>query len=277
MMSKMNDNMASDPCIGGHIYTENSRKIIHCAKLHKKNYREKTRTVLIEGTNSVEQALTAGIVQEILVHAQWVENFSDIINQATEYSLAISLVSEKAVHKLSETVNSTGIFALAHMPQRPDRTWNLWKVVAILHNVQDPGNVGNIIRTCDALGVDALVLSGHCVDPWNAKVIRSSAGSIFHQNVISQDNICELLDQLRCSGHRILATTGHTQTYLPEISDTLHQPVAWIFGNESQGLDPQIIDLADQAVAIPQQGFAESYNITTAAAICLYTSIYCAS
>jgi TrmH family RNA methyltransferase len=152
------------------------------------------------------------------------------------------------------------------------------KLIAILHNVRDPGNVGTVIRAADAMGADLVILSGDSVEITNPKVVRSTAGSLFHLPVIAQQSLSNIVHYLKengmAPGGQILATTVSLKPFI-NITDSaldLTRPTAWIFGNEAWGLTPDDAALADFPVAIPIYGAAESLNLATAASICLYAS-----
>ena len=135
----------------------------------------------------------------------------------------------------------------------------------------EPGNAGTLIRIADAMGADAVVLAGDSVDPYNGKCLRASAGSIFALPVLQAPDVEDLMAALRDAGVRTLATTLDGEQSLARMR-TRHAPTAWLFGSEAHGLAPDVAALADARVSIPMRGSAESLNIATAAAICLYQS-----
>ncbi|MDN5547139.1 MAG: RNA methyltransferase, partial [Rhodococcus sp. (in: high G+C Gram-positive bacteria)] len=138
--------------------------------------------------------------------------------------------------------------------------------------VNEPGNAGTVIRIADAVGADAAILAGDSVDPHNGKVVRSSAGSLFHLPVVRDRDTVSVIEQIHAAGIQILATAADGEVDLDEADELLSKPTAWLFGNEAHGLDPAIAAQADHRVRIPIHGRAESLNLATAAAICLYAS-----
>lgn len=147
------------------------------------------------------------------------------------------------------------------------------RLAAILSNVRDPGNAGAAIRAADAAGVGVVVLAGECVDPTNPKVIRASAGSLFHVSVIKIKALADAADAARQAGMAVLAADVSGDTELGEAgAPDATAPTAWLFGNEAWGLTADEIALADRAVRIPIFGNAESLNLGTAVAVCLYWS-----
>ena len=144
------------------------------------------------------------------------------------------------------------------------------RLVAVLVDVADPGNAGTVIRVADAAGADAVILAGDSVDPHNGKCVRASAGSLFHPPVARERDVARVLAACRAAGLRLLGAHGYAETELPALP--LDEPVAWVFGNEAHGLPAEVLDAVDETVRIPIYGGAESLNLATAAAVCLYGS-----
>jgi RNA methyltransferase, TrmH family len=146
--------------------------------------------------------------------------------------------------------------------------------VAICANIRDPGNAGTVIRCADAAGAGLVVLAGESVDPYNGKVVRSSAGSLFHVPVVSGVTVVETVRAVQEAGIVVLAADGAGEVDVDQLLDTgdLARRTAWMFGNEAWGLPTAVAGLADTVVRLPIYGRAESLNLATAAAVCLYTS-----
>jgi TrmH family RNA methyltransferase len=155
------------------------------------------------------------------------------------------------------------------------------RLVAVLAAVRDPGNAGTVIRTADAAGADAVVLARTSVDVHNPKVVRATAGSLLHLPVVTGLALDEAVTALRGAGLAILAADGGGALDLDDLLDAataapdLARPTAWLFGNEARGLSAQEQALADAVVRVPVHGAAESLNLATAAAVCLYASARC--
>ena len=147
-------------------------------------------------------------------------------------------------------------------------------LVTLLANVRDPGNAGTVLRTADAAGTQAVVFADASVDPYNGKCVRASAGSLFHLPVVAGARLEEAVAVMREAGLRIVAADGRAERSLddPEVRARLGEPTAWMFGNEAWGLPPDLVALADEPVAVPIYGRAESLNLAAAAAVCLYES-----
>ena len=147
------------------------------------------------------------------------------------------------------------------------------RLVAVLAEAQDPGNAGTIIRTADAAGADAVVLVRGSVDATNPKVVRSTAGSLFHLPVLTGAGLGEVLKALDGAGLAILAADGSGPVGLFDADELLARPCAWLFGNEARGLAPEALERAEAVVSVPVLGAAESLNVAAAAAVCLYASV----
>ena len=147
------------------------------------------------------------------------------------------------------------------------------RLVAVLAEAQDPGNAGTIIRTADAAGADAVVLVRGSVDATNPKVVRSTAGSLFHLPVLTGAGLGEVLEALDGAGLAVLAADGSGPVGLFDADELLARPCAWLFGNEARGLAPEALERAEAVVSVPVLGAAESLNVAAAAAVCLYASV----
>jgi RNA methyltransferase, TrmH family len=141
-----------------------------------------------------------------------------------------------------------------------------------LAELADPGNAGTVLRTADACGAGAVLFGAGSADPYGGKAVRSSAGSLFHVDVVRGAPLPGLLPRLQAAGVTVLAADGGGEVTLPEATARLAGPVLWLFGNEARGVPADLAALADARVRIPMRGRAESLNLAAAAAICLYAT-----
>jgi TrmH family RNA methyltransferase len=144
------------------------------------------------------------------------------------------------------------------------------RLVVAAVDLSEPGNAGTVIRLSHAMGAEAVILAGHSVDPYNAKCLRASAGSVFAVPLVVESDAVAAVTALSEAGLRILATTADGEVSL-DVAD-VSGCVAWLFGSEAHGLRPDVAAMADARVRIPMPGGAESLNVAAAAAICLYQS-----
>lgn len=253
-------------------FTERTPRIVNAAKLHRANARKKTDRFLIEGENAVDAAVSTGAATDVFATEKAAERFGEILNVAEMMDAYVHPITDKAAKSLSDTNTTTGLFAVC----KPV-LWSPGKILAGKPSLvsvpvltSEPGNAGTLIRTSDAMGADGVIFAGDTVDPLGAKVVRASAGSLFHVPVARERNIKDVLGQLRAAKLQVLATAPDGEVDLSEAD--LSQPTAWLFGNEAHGLGEELLGEADLRVRIPIRGRAESLNLATAASICLYAS-----
>jgi RNA methyltransferase, TrmH family len=208
-------------------------------------------------------------VQELFATAEAAARHPELAGSASE-------ISDRDAAALSETVTPQGLVAVCRLdqPGLAELLAGRPRLLAMLVEPNEPGNLGAILRTADAAGADAVLLDGG-VDPYNGKVVRASAGSLFHLPVVAAP-AGELLDRLQADGTELtsLATTGAGRVELDQLIEdgTLVGPTAWLFGNEARGLPEELLRRADHTVRVPIYGRAESLNLAAAAAVCLYSS-----
>jgi len=217
----------------------------------------------------VREAVRAGAASRVLATAQAAEQFPDLVQIGYE-----RLVPGQ-VRQLTETVTPQGIFAICHLPAYGlgDVFSAHARLVVICAQIRDPGNLGTVIRCADAFGADGVVTTSGSVDVTNPKTVRASTGSIFHLPVVAGADVRDVTGLARTSGFTVMAADGSgSDLNVLAHEGKLDGKVAWILGNEAWGLPPQQLSGADQVVAIPMWGKAESLNLSTAAAVCLYAT-----
>ncbi|MDO4912410.1 MAG: RNA methyltransferase [Lactobacillus sp.] len=228
-------------------------------KLLTKKGRQKAGLYLIEGFHLIEEAQKSGLDFAYLLGTK-----ESLANH--DYGQAIEITDELA-KELSQTTNSQSIFAVIKLPvlseQKPQ--WGKW---VLLDHLQDPGNLGTIIRTADACGFTGVILSPDCVDLFNPKVQRAMQGSQFHIELIVNDLASSVVD-LQAAGIPVYASfLDKKAKSLPEF--TKEAQVGIIIGNEAHGVNEDLAKLCDSKVYIPIFGRAESYNAGVAAGILMY-------
>jgi RNA methyltransferase, TrmH family len=253
--------------------------------LGRRSYRQRTHSFLAEGPQAVREALapaapdgpgSPAVVTELLVTAAAWARYGDLIAQARELAVPVHAVSGDVMAELAQTVTPQGVLAVCRFVDIPLQRLIAAapRLVALLANVRDPGNAGTVLRTADAAGADGVIFSDASVDPYNSKCVRASAGSLFHLPIVVGSPLQSACSALRDAGLQILAAEGGAGRELDELESdgVLGRPTAWMFGNEAWGLPGDLLALADQAVAVPIYGRAESLNLAAAAAVCLYAS-----
>jgi RNA methyltransferase, TrmH family len=246
-----------------HIESESNASLKQWKKLHSKKEREKTGTFLLEGPHLIEEAISSGAK---LVHVILEEGYN-IKEEWLVGKFTLWTVSSKLMKQLSETEKPQGIIAVCEMLAKPEDFLKPDGRYLLIDGVQDPGNLGTIIRTADSAGLDGVVLGEGSADLYNGKTVRSTQGSLFHLPIIKEN-----LER---------SVQAFKQLNIPVISTSLHEAVdmrnipalssfALIVGNEGQGVQQILQEESDLNVRIPIFGKAESLNVSVAAGVLLY-------
>jgi TrmH family RNA methyltransferase len=248
-------------------------------RLTKRALRQRERAFLAEGPQAVSEALASNAgVTGLFVTAPAQARHADLVERAQEAGVDVQLVSGEVMSELAQTVTPQGLLAVCDFVDVPLEAVTGGPsgpaLVALLANVRDPGNAGTVLRAADAAGADAVIFADASVDVYNGKCVRASAGSLFHLPVVAGTRLSAATAALRAAGLRILAADGRGGATLddPATQAGLAGPTAWLFGNEAWGLPADLLELADETVAVPIYGRAESLNLAAAAAVCLYAS-----
>lgn len=242
-------------------------------RLAKRAFRDRDRAFLAEGPQAVTEALAKGAkISDLFVTAPARSRHADLTDRIAAAGVHVHLVNDATMSELAQTVTPQGLLAVCGFVDVPlaEALAGQPELVAILANVRDPGNAGTVLRTADAAGAGAVIFADASVDPYNGKCVRASAGSLFHLPVTTGVRLANAVGDMHAAGLRVVAADGRAERSL-EDADLAH-PTAWLFGNEAWGLPDELRDLADDAVAVPIYGKAESLNLATAAAVCLYAS-----
>lgn len=214
-------------------------------------------------------------ITELFVTAAARARHGRLVDAVAAARVPVHEVSGELMAELAQTVTPQGLLAVCPFVDVPlaDLLATLPRLVVVLANVRDPGNAGTVLRTADAAGANGVIFADASVDPYNSKCVRSSAGSLFHLQIVTGVPLADAVVALRQAGVAVLAADGSASLSLDQLGDVrLGQPTAWMFGNEAWGLPSDLLALADDAVAVPIYGHAESLNLAAAAAVCLYAS-----
>ncbi|MEV0848945.1 RNA methyltransferase [Streptomyces sp. NPDC049954] len=251
-----------------------SPRVVAARRLAKRSFRGKERRFLAEGPQAVREAVAHLI--EVYVTEDAAERHADLLETVRAAGVPVLSASEEVVAAMSDTVTPQGLVGLCRFLDTPfERVLETRpRLVAVLAHVRDPGNAGTVLRCADAAGADAVVLTDASVDVYNPKCVRASVGSLFHLPVVVGVPVERAVSGLRGAGVRILAADGAGQDDLDTELDrgSMGAATAWVFGNEAWGLPEETRALADAVVRVPIHGRAESLNLATAAAVCLYAS-----
>jgi TrmH family RNA methyltransferase len=249
------------------------------AQLSQRKARSETGLFLLEGPQAVAEALAyrPELVVELYATPTALERYADIAATAVDAGVDVEFATEEVIDAMADTVSPQGFIAVVH--QFPTALKDIFtdspKLVVILEEIRDPGNLGTIIRVADAAGADAVVLTGRSVDLYNPKVVRSTTGSLFHLPITVDVELENVVPLVRDAGLQLIAADIKGEDLvLARSAGVLDLPTAWLFGNEARGLTNEHLALAEKAISVPIYGDAESMNLATAAAVCIYESAF---
>jgi TrmH family RNA methyltransferase len=254
-------------------------RVTAARRLVKRAFRDRDGRFLAEGPQACREAAgVPGALLELYVTAEAADRHPEILAAARAAGAEVVRASGEVVGSLSGTVTPQGMVGVCATGPVTSNLDTLLgepqRLVTVLAHARDPGNVGTVIRCSDAAGAGGVVLTEASVDPLNPKAVRASAGSLFHLPVVTGPTVADLVARMHDAGLQVLAADGAGERDLDDLEDTgaLRGPTAWLFGNEAWGLPEATRALADQVVRVPIHGRAESLNLATAAAVCLYAS-----
>lgn len=239
-------------------------------KLKERKWRNKSKKYLIEGMRIVEEAIKSGVKIDCIFVSEYStenENIKKILESTNSNSF---ILSDELFNIISDTENSQGIIASVYMNGTNDYTDKKNSMYILVDKVQDPGNLGTIIRTAHAAGADGVILTKGTVDLYNEKTIRSTMGSIFYINVF-EDNDLSYLNTLKEKGYKLIVSSlkESKDFFMEDLSGNVIITV----GNEGNGVSEEIEAISDVRIKIPMPGNAESLNVSVAASIMIYEKV----
>ena len=255
--------------------TVRSGRVKHARRLATRAFRDKQGEFLAEGPQTVREALSCDdVTLEIFATQEGTAQHPDIAALARDANVDWNFVGDSVLTEIADTVNPQGMVArcLKLVSRLDDVLSANPSLLVICADIRDPGNAGTIIRSADAAGADGVVFTGNSVDPFNPKSVRASVGSLFHIPLVIEPNVEAAIDRTKKAGLSVLAADSTGDVDLFDADEVLAHRSAWLMGNEAWGLPDEIRRQCDRVVSIPIFGRAESLNLATAAAVCLYAS-----
>ena len=232
-----------------------NKKVKLYTSLNETKNRNINKLFLVMGEHLVKEAINVNNLIDILVLENYEIDF--------DVNMEITYVTESIMKKISKMPSIPKVIGVCKIIDNKDLTGNR---ILLLDNIQDPGNLGTIIRSSVAFNIDTIVLSNDTVDLYNDKVIRSTQGLLFHTNIIRRD-LVEVINELKKDNYDILGTNVHNGTYLSEVKTNKY---ALLMGNEGQGLKEELQNMCDKNIYIPMNNNCESLNVAVATSIILY-------
>jgi TrmH family RNA methyltransferase len=258
------------------VLSARSARVRDARQLTVAKFRRSRGLLLAEGPQAVGEALGAGAVVEMFVDLDWVDRRERVVADSRAAGVATHVVDAPTFAGLVSAQTPQGVVAVCRW--EPATLADVAAIagpgqVVLAHEMSDPGNAGALIRVADGAGAVGVALSARSVDPTNPKCVRATAGSLFHLPVGEAGETLEAIDALTRAGYRTLAadvTPESTDLFTAERDGLLAGRIAWVLGNEAHGLPREVLAAVDHVIRIPILGRAESLNLATAAAVCLY-------
>ena len=251
------------------ITSKDNEVIKNIRKLKEKKYRDQTNQYIVEGIKMIKEAITEEAVIKLIVVCEENAN-SGSIDKKLLYEIAkyeCIYVSKKVFDLISEVKTPQGILAVIEKDNSEDKIDYKQDVIVVLDGIQDPGNLGTILRTIDSVGLNQVIVSKETADAYNPKVVRSTMGAIFRVNIIESDNLLDTLKNIKKHKYKVMATSLETEN---SIYDVDYTKKVLVIGNEANGVSQDILDYADEKIKIPMLGKTESLNASVATAVILY-------
>lgn len=251
------------------ITSKDNEVIKNIRKLKEKKFRDQTNGYIVEGIKMIKEAITEEALIKLIVVCE--ENVNDGgIDKKLLYEIAkyeCIYVSKKIFDLISEVKTPQGILAVIQKDNSEDKIDYKQDVIVVLDGIQDPGNLGTILRTIDSVGLDQVIVSKETADAYNPKVVRSTMGAIFRVNIIESDNLLDTLKNMKKHKYKVMATSLETEN---SIYDVDYSKKVIVIGNEANGVSQDILDYADEKIKIPMLGKTESLNASVATGVILY-------
>lgn len=255
------------------VTSRDNRIVKLCKQLQQRKHRDKTGLYLIEGPNILRDALSLGVpLSAVIVRCGYFDRSRDFCLSDMPPDVELIELAESIFDEIAETEHSQGIIAIAGRKELSEAEFfeqaGKSGNIVVLDRLQDPGNIGTIIRTADAAGYKGVVAIKGCSDIFSPKVVRAAAGSVFRVPVLFAETPEQAAGQIKATGRRLIATCFDTDKRYYDID--MKRGIALIIGNEGNGISRELLELSDERVKIPMTGSIDSLNAAVAAGILMY-------
>lgn len=251
------------------ISSKDNEFVKHVKKLKDKKYRDLNGEYLIEGIKLIKEAIQEKAnIKQIIICDECED--TQLIPKELTYEIAkyeCIYVTNQVFNSITEVKTPQGILAVVSKENKENEIDYSQEIIVALDDLQDPGNLGTILRTVDSVGLTQILVSKGTADCFNPKVVRSTMGAIFRVKIIECDDLIETLKQIKKHKFKIMVTSLQTNN---SIYDVDYKQKVIVVGNEANGVKKEIQDLADEKVKIPMLGKTESLNASVATGIVLY-------
>lgn len=251
------------------ITSKDNELIKHIRKLKDKKYRDESNEYVVEGIKLVEEAVKENAkIKQIIVCEDTTRTYeipTHIMLEIAKYE-CIS-VSDKIFNIITQVTNPQGIMAIIEKNAQDAQIDYSQDIIVVLDDVQDPGNLGTILRTVDSIGLNQIIVSKGTADAFNSKVVRSTMGAIFRIKIIEVENLAQAIKEMRKHHFKLMVTSLQTKNSIYDID--FNKKII-VIGNEANGVSKEIQDMADEKAKIPMLGRTESLNASVAAGVVMY-------
>ena len=251
------------------ITSKDNDVIKNIRKLKDKKYRELENKYIIEGIKLIEEAIEENAkIDTVVVCEDCVQNKTiepKLLYEIAKYNCVY--VSEKVFNVVTEVTNPQGILAVVEKENKESQINYDEDVIVVLDGIQDPGNLGTILRTVDSVGLHQIIVSKQTADAYNPKVVRSTMGAIYRVKVIISEDLVKTLKEIKKHKYKVLATSLDEAEMIYDVD---YQKKVIVIGNEANGVSNEILEIADQKIKIPMLGKTESLNASVATSVILY-------
>ena len=251
------------------ITSKDNELIKHIRKLKDKKYRDESNEYVVEGVKLVEEAVKENAkIKQIIVCEDTTRTYeipTHIMLEIAKYE-CIS-VSDKIFNIITQVTNPQGIMAIIEKNAQNAKIDYTQDIIVVLDDVQDPGNLGTILRTVDSIGLNQIIVSKGTADAFNSKVVRSTMGAIFRIKIIEVENLAQAIKEMRKHHFKLMVTSLQTKNSIYDID--FYKKII-VIGNEANGVSKEIQDMADEKAKIPMLGRTESLNASVAAGVVMY-------
>ena len=251
------------------ITSKDNELIKHIKKLKDKKYRDENNEYIIEGVKLIEEAVQEkSKIKKVIICDDTTRTYeipTNIMLEIAKYE-CIS-VSDKIFNIITQVTNPQGIMAIIEKNAQNAKIDYTQDIIVVLDDVQDPGNLGTILRTVDSIGLNQIIVSKGTADAFNSKVVRSTMGAIFRIKIIEVENLAQAIKEMRKHHFKLMVTSLQTKNSIYDID--FYKKII-VIGNEANGVSKEIQDMADEKAKIPMLGRTESLNASVAAGVVMY-------
>lgn len=251
------------------ISSKDNELIKHIKKLKDKKYRDENNEYIIEGVKLIEEAVQEKAkIKKVIICDDTTRTYeipTNVMLEIAKYECVY--VTDKIFASITQVTNPQGIMAIIEKSTENQQIDYSEDIIVALDNVQDPGNLGTILRTADSIGLKQIIVTKDTVDAFNSKVVRSTMGAIFRVKIIETPDLVQSIKEMRKHHFKLMVTSLQTDN---SIYDIEFNKKIIVIGNESNGVSKEIQDMADEKAKIPMLGKTESLNASVAAGIVMY-------